>query len=242
MSRQVALETVGDTRVFTSLSEPEPSTRRVVIMSHGFRGDSTGPARTFVDFERLLLNDGFSCFRFDQPGSGNSEGDFRESSFDRWVDTICYFATHFLDRGYEVAMLGQSMGASATLIAAARPELMRRVPCLLLWVPDPKSDVRLDEVESEEGGQRYSTRFWTEARDAEFFSALDRYPGGIHLVYGEHDQFVASDLRHRVVASVNARGSAILELAGEPHSPWTYESSQLVFSEERRFLANYFAP
>ena len=130
-------------------------------MSHGFRGNSTAPARNFVNFERLLIEDGSSCLRFDQPGSGNSEGDFSQSSFDTWIETIVHVASHNLNAGYRVALLGQSMGPTGTMLAAARPELRERVPCVLLWVPDARSTFEDEPGEfGEEGGQRYPTRFW----------------------------------------------------------------------------------
>jgi pimeloyl-ACP methyl ester carboxylesterase len=81
---------------------------------------STGPARAFVDFERLLLEDGFSCLRFDQPSSGNSEGDFVDSFFSAWVETLTGLARRQLDAGNGVALLGQSMGGTATMIAASQ--------------------------------------------------------------------------------------------------------------------------
>ncbi len=241
MIRKVALERIGGASVFTALAEPEQPTQKLIIMAHGFRGSSIGPARTFVDFERRLVGDGFSCLRFDQPGSGNSDGDFFGSSFNRWVDTIAHFASRYLEAGYRVGLLGQSMGATATVIAASRSQLRLRVPCILLWVPDPKSTVEdFDESSGEEGGQRYPTRFWTEARDADFFGCLSSYPGAVHLVYGEDDEYVSPELRQQVIAAVQGRGHPTLVLSGQGHSSWAYQSAQQVFAEQRRFLSTYF--
>lgn len=43
-------ETINNKQVFCILTEPEPSQKKMVIMSHGFRGSSIGPARSFVVF------------------------------------------------------------------------------------------------------------------------------------------------------------------------------------------------
>ena len=143
----------------------------MVIMSHGFRGANDGPGRQFVDFQRLLNKERFSVLRIDLPNSGNSDGDYIDVSYDEWVNTIVYFAKKYLDLGYKVALLGQSMGAAATVVATSKQELKDKIFCLLLWVPgvndgDFKGDY--DEV-FEEGGQKYRGRYWIEAHKADFF-------------------------------------------------------------------------
>jgi pimeloyl-ACP methyl ester carboxylesterase len=206
MRKRVEFVNILGREVFTILAEPDEATNQLLIMAHGFRGNSTGPARGFVDLERLLVADGIACLRFDQPGSGNSDGDFRESSFNLWVETIAELARRNLDAGRRVALLGQSMGASAAMIAAGRPKLRDRIPALVLWVPDPKEDLQhpderyatlIGEVDGyvDEGGQRVRGAFWREAGRAGFYSALEAYPGAIHLVYGEDDVYVPPKTR-----------------------------------------------
>ena len=70
MIRKVFFEKIKGKEVFCYLAEPEKSNKKIIIMSHGFRSSSVGPARTFVNFERKLLQKGYSVFRFDQPSSG----------------------------------------------------------------------------------------------------------------------------------------------------------------------------
>lgn len=65
--RKTYFETINNKQVFCILTEPQTSQKRIIIMSHGFRGSSIGPARSFVDFEKLIVKDGFSLLRFDQP-------------------------------------------------------------------------------------------------------------------------------------------------------------------------------
>ena len=242
MIRRATLETIDDHVIFTLLSEPDVPTGRLVIMAHGFRGNSTGPARSFVNFERRLIEAGYSCLRFDQPGSGNSTGDFAESSFNTWVETLAYLTGRYLHSGFRVALLGQSMGATAAMVAAARPELRDQVPCVLLWVPDPKTGfVASNSSEfQEEEGQLYPERFWAEARDAGFFTSVAQYPGGLHLVYGEHDRYVSPEDKRSVIDAVRATGGELLELPGEDHSPWAYASAQRVFDAQLSFLNRHF--
>ena len=240
MNRDARFETINGTKVFQVLTEPISSRNKIVIMSHGFRGSSTGPARTFVDFERLLVEHGFSSLRFDQPCSGNSEGDFTDSSFNAWVETTAYFALKYLNLGYDVALLGQSMGATVTMVATSYDGLKDKIPCVLLWVPDPKSTyVREGEATSEEGGQKYKEAFWREARDADFFQCLKTYQGRIHLVYGEHDRYISEGLRNQVIAEVKKKDQPFMILPGQEHSPWDFDVAQKVYEIELAFLQKY---
>lgn len=240
MNSQVSFETIKDKKVFQILTGSDSSEKKIVIMSHGFRGSSIGPARTFVDFENLLIQNGFSTLRFDQPCGGNSEGNYIDSSFNEWIETTKYFAKKYLDLGYKVALLGQSMGATTTMIVAAKDELKDKIPCILLWVPDPKSTFTTEGSEiGEEGGQKYKETFWEEARDANFFQCIDEYHGGIHLVYGENDKYISNELRSQVIEEVTKKDQPYMVLQGQDHSQWDFDVAQTVYQEELAFLNKY---
>jgi len=233
-------ETINNKQVFCILTEPEPSQKKIIIMSHGFRGSSIGPARSFVDFESFLVKVGLSVLRFDQPCGGNSEGNYLNSSFDEWVQTTSYFAQKYLDQDYQVVLLGQSMGATSTMVVAGQDKFKSKIPCIILWVPDAKTNtsVKPDQI-YEEGGQKYRGKFWTEARDASFFKAMNNYSGGIHLVYGEYDKYVAKDLREKTIEKVKTKGQPHMILPGQDHSPWDFDAAQQVYKEEIQFLSKY---
>ncbi len=195
-----------------------------------------------MDFARLLASSGYASLRYDQPNSGNSEGDFLQSSFSEWVDTAVYLAKQYLDQGYEVALLGQSMGASTSVIASYREPIRNKISGLLLWVPDPKSTFNKPaEKVFEEGGQLYRGRFWKEARDANFFAALESFSNPIHLVYGEHDRYVEPVLIKQVSEMVQQKGQETLVLPGQDHSPWDPALCQKVYQAELAALDKAFS-
>lgn len=237
VKRSVYFEEVNTKRIFCCLAEPESTTKKIVIMSHGFRGSSIGPARQFVDFEQMLTKNGYSVLRFDQPNCGNSDGDFLQSSFNEWVATIVYFTDKYLKLGYQVTLLGQSMGASATVVATHDPLIAGKIPCILLWVPDPKSNIEeLSGHIYEEGGQKYDGKFWQEAKESNFFECLNSYNGAIHLVYGEIDRYVDQELKNKTIDIVKDKGQKIMVLKGQDHSPWDYDLVQSVFEAELELL------
>ncbi len=234
-------ENINKKKIFQIFTEPKISQKKIVIMSHGFRSSSIGPARTFVNFEKLLLNKGFSVLRFDQPNSGNSEGDFVESSFKEWVDTTTYFSKKYIDMGYKVCLLGQSMGATATMAVTSQVEIKNKIPCIILWVPDPESSFGKDpNIINEEEGQKYKELFWKEAFQTNFFKCLKEFSGGIHLVYGETDKYVTNELRNETIKQVQEKNQPFMILKGQGHSPWKYDICLDVFKEELNFLDKYF--
>jgi len=237
IKEKVWFEIINNKQVFCILSKPENSQNKMVIMSHGFRGSNIGPARTFVDFGRILTENGFSVLRFDQPNSANSEGNYIDSSFREWVKTIAYFGNKYIDMGNEIILLGQSMGATATMIATNEPELKDKVEKLILWVPDPETDFIESHIDvGEEGGQLYRNLFWKEASTMDFFGCLDKYNGKIHLVYGEDDKYVSKELREQTLNEVTKKGGKIMVLEGQNHSSWEFEQTQKVFQEELTFI------
>lgn len=239
---KVFFENIKNKKIFCYLSEPNSSQKKIIIMIHGFRGSNIGPARQFVDFQRLLNNEGFSVLRIDLPNCGNSDGNYLDVSYDEWINTIVYFAKKYLDKDYKVALLGQSMGAAATVIATSKKELKNKIPCILLWVPgvnDGDFTGNREEI-FEEAGQKYKSKFWIETHNADFFKHLQDYKGGIHLVYGEEDKYISKELRDKVIEIVKEKSEPFMILKGQNHSPWKFDMIQNVYNEELEKLKKYF--
>jgi pimeloyl-ACP methyl ester carboxylesterase len=247
MEDSVSFERINGKSIFTVFAKPSRELKKLVIMNHGFKGNSAGASRSFVNFSRLLVSQGIAVLRFDQPNSGNSEGDFVDSSFNEWVETTVYFSKKYLALGYDVSFLGHSMGANTAVIAATRPELKDKISTLLLWAPDPKSDPTewfvkdtkvINKVAGiyEETGQQYRAAFWQEVQEADFFSSLANYSGRIHLVYGENDKFVSEKLKNKVIDEVKVKNQNVMILKGQDHLAWDFDICQQVFNEEFRML------
>ena len=220
-----------------ALALHEASTKKVVIFCHGFRGTSTGPARFFVKAARELEKEGISSVRFDQYGSGNSDGEFEESRFDDWVATTIAIARDYLSNGYEVALFGQSMGAATVINAAAElPELS----CFVAWVPD--ATIRPPECTDEfmaEGGQRVSWDFWRQAHAARTAEKLSLATAPGFIVQCTHDEYVDEANRNAITeAALPQHQVAIFD--GYSHSSWSYEQAEEIIDQSVRSLVASF--
>ncbi len=212
--------------------------KEIVIFCHGFRSSSIGPNRFFVRAARMLAEAGISSLRFDQYGSGNSEGDFLDSSFTDWIETIQSISKHYVNLGYEVALFGQSMGGSAVIVAASQVSGLNSV---VSWSPDPSVDEPIGEETEyyEECGERVGNRFWHEAHNANIPSALSLINIPTYIVQCEDDEYVSPD-NHQAIVS-HARPNHVLEMYhGYPHSRWSFEQATQIIDRSVNFLLKNF--
>jgi alpha-beta hydrolase superfamily lysophospholipase len=206
----------------------------IVIFCHGFRSDSSGPNRFFVNASRLLAEQGISSLRFDQFGSGNSEGEFIESSFNDWVATTAAIGKNYLEKGFRVCLFGQSMGSAAALKAASN---MPGLSAVVAWVPDPnvedfnwpKSGVL------EEAGQIVQASYWQEAHDAHIASAVGKITAPTYIVQCSDDEYVSPE-NHEAIVQAARSDQTIEMLEGHKHSAWTAEQAASVIAKSVDFI------
>jgi uncharacterized protein len=196
----------------------EEDSSAIVMFCHGFRGEKTGPHRTFVRAARRLAALGISSLRFDQYGSGDSAGDFIGSRFDDWVETIRVLAHRQLEQGKRVALFGQSMGGSAVICAAADLPLAAAVA----WVPDASIDRFTPDPRGyvEEGGQRVGNAYWQQAHDADIPARFAEVSAPCYLVFATEDEYVSAGNRTALTSAAKP-ADRIDTFDGYAHSAWT---------------------
>jgi len=213
------------------------NSKSVVIFCHGYRGTNVGPNRFFVTAARQLAERGISSLRFDQYGSGNSEGDFFNSSFIDWIKTTKAIAESYLNQGYKVALFGQSMGGAAVIaIGSELPNLS----AIVAWSPDPNVEkfIAPENGIIEEGGQIVQARFWQEAHDTKVADKLSLIKTSMYIVQCTADEYVNEQNRNAITK--NAQPNHRVEnFEGYSHSKWTLEQSTEIIDKSVNFLAQY---
>jgi len=216
----------------------DAGSKNIVIFCHGFRGSKIGPNRFFVKVARELEKQNISSLRFDQYGSGDSEGDFIDSRFDDWVKTTEEIANNYLSRRYKVSLLGQSMGGSAVLVAASH--LGNKLKSVVAWVPDPSVDVlKIDGEYMEEGGQRVSWDFWKQAHQANIVDCFKKITAPTYIFFCENDEYVSTENQQALI-SVAQSHQKIEILKGYTHSSWAYDQASKVIQNTIQFLVSNF--
>jgi len=221
-----------------AVAHHDAGSKRVVLFCHGFRGTAIGPNRLFVSAARRLEAAGISSLRFDQFGSGDSDGDFIDSSFDDWIATTRSLTADFLGKGYAVALLGQSMGAATVIAVGAE---LPDIAAVVAWVPDPNvEDFEFpDAGYLEEGGQRVQAAYWQEAHDARVAERLAKLKAPALIVQCTDDEYV--DAANRQAISDNALPHhTVVTYPGYGHSNWTYAQAEEVLTNSVNFIIESF--
>lgn len=212
--------------------------KKIVIFCHGFWGSLVGPGRHFVRAARQLAQQGVSSLRFDQYGSGNSEGDFKDSSFGDWVSTIKAVAESYIVQGYQVALFSQSMGGTAAIVAASKvPDLTSSV----VWVPDPKiNPPNPDPSGYDEGaGQIVQSSYWQEAHDSRAAEKLRLIKSPMYIIQCENDQYVTPENQAAIASNAQPQHEVIM-LKGFSHGNWPHKEALKIVDTCVDFLVKSF--
>jgi putative redox protein len=101
------------------LETPDQAVRAYVLFAHCFTCGKDIAAASRIS--RFLVQHGFSVFRFDFTGLGNSDGDFANTNFSSNTEDLLA-AAHFLEQNYQAPelLIGHSLGGAAVLAMAAQ--------------------------------------------------------------------------------------------------------------------------
>ena len=212
--------------------------KKLVVFCHGYRSSTIGPNRFFVRAARKLAEHGISSLRFDQYGSGNSEGDFFDSSFNDWVATTKAIVQEYIGNGYSVALFGQSMGGSTVIVAAAD---LNDLAAVVAWVPDASVD-EFHAPESgiiEESGQIVRASFWQEAHNARVGDRLPDVKAPAYIVQCTADEYVDAANREKLMQNAQPQHT-VESFEGYKHSSWSYEQSEDIIEKSVSFLVKTF--
>jgi len=216
----------------------DAGSKNIVILCHGFRSTKIGPNRFFVKVARELEKQKISSLRFDQYGSGDSEGDFIDSRFNDWVKTTEEIINDYLSKGYKVSLLGQSMGGSLVLVVASH--LGDKLESVVAWVPDPSVDkLNVYGKYMDEGGQRVDWDFWKQAHQANIVSCFKQITAPTYIVFCDKDEYVSAENQQALI-SVTQPHQKIEILKGHTHSSWAYDQASKVIQNTIHFLVSNF--
>lgn len=134
----VTLESEG-LKLFGILHLPEVALHSkvpAVMFCHGFGGNKSGKLRLAVRLAEQLSLAGIASLRIDFRGSGDSEGDFADTTIQTQLEDAKIALEYLLNLptidADRIAIMGRSLGgAIATHLAAATPN----IKALALWCP-----------------------------------------------------------------------------------------------------------
>ncbi|MBO8168258.1 MAG: alpha/beta fold hydrolase [Thermoanaerobacteraceae bacterium] len=98
-----------------------------VNICHGFRGSKEGSGRG-TEFAKILSDEGYPTLLFDFSGTGESEGDFADTTLTNYIDDLGAALDCLEQQGYKrFIIIGRSFGGTTALCRAARDSRIKGI-------------------------------------------------------------------------------------------------------------------
>ncbi len=182
--------------------KPNQDKHPVCLIFHGFTGQKTGTKFSYVQLSRMLEAKGIASFRFDFLGSGESDGNFVDMTFQDELSCARVILEECLkmENCTEIYVLGHSMGgAIASELAKLYPNVIKK---MVLWAPAFNLPEALHyltgQVERaktyDHGGYEISDEFVEDILKRDFYQNLDTYQNELLVIHGTKDTTVPYEI------------------------------------------------
>ena len=119
-----------DKQLVGILHRPQKKCYKGIILCHGLGGNKTERRRLFVEAARKFTRVGYTTLRFDFYGSGDSEGDFSETTITTQIQNLKDAIGFLYSEGCEkICVLGLSLGAAVAILTLVH----KPVDALITW-------------------------------------------------------------------------------------------------------------
>lgn len=170
----------------------------VCIIFHGFTGSNTGTKFSYTQLSRMLETQGIGTIRMDFLGSGQSDLNFKDMTFDDELSCARIILEEVLkmETTTEVYLLGHSMGgAIASELAKLYPNDIQK---MCLWAPAFNLPGAIEYLKGhvkeaptyDHAGFEISNKFVEDIISRDFYKNLDTYKNQLMIIHGTKDTTV----------------------------------------------------
>ncbi len=193
------------------LHEPLLPQYPICIIFHGFTGNKTGTKFSYVQLSRLLAQSGIGTLRMDFLGSGESDLEFKDMTFQDELDCGRLLIEEMKNNSKvtDIYLLGHSMGG------AIASELMKLYPNLIkkacLWAPALNLPEHMDYLKGKQERQEFydhngfkiSNDFVDGITQVKMYEDLGVYKNKLMIIHGTHDMTVPFKISTRYLPLYN---------------------------------------
>jgi dipeptidyl aminopeptidase/acylaminoacyl peptidase len=215
-----------------------------VALLHGFTGQHIEPDRLFVQAARHLAGSGFAVLRFDFDGSGDSDGDFEESTVltevaDAVVALDWLAQQPGIDAG-RIGVVGLSLGGCVTALLAGQDA---RIKAAVFWNAVALPDHHFKDLPQDGilGGLRIGPESLKTFFGLDIAGTLRRYAGPGLVIRGTADLHVSQEEAEALQAALGERGE-LRCIAGADHTFLHPDWRREVFAITSDWLAEHLKP
>jgi len=216
----------------------------IVVFFHGFTGNKTEHAGHFRNFSRILFNNNISSVRFDYFGNGESDGEFKDFTFDTLIEDseqiIEYVRVNYNNK--RIVLLGFSMGgAVAAMMAAKHPEIDK----IILWSPAGNIIEHIKKYYEDlpknnnnnviiGGFFELSKEMYDSLQNYDTYRDFNKYPGKVLIIQGEKDLTVKPDISKKYMDLAMHSNYIMINNAG--HGYDKIDERDILYSESLKYL------
>lgn len=174
----------------------------ICIIFHGFTGCNTGTKFSYVQLSRMLEEYGIGTLRMDFLGTGESDLNFRDMTFDDELSCARIILEEVLKMPTttSVYLLGHSMGgALASELAKLYPNDIQK---MCLWAPAFQLPEAVEYLKGtnviadyyDHNGFEISNLFVEDIVSRDFYKDLNTYKNQLMIIHGTEDKTVPFDI------------------------------------------------
>ena len=227
-----------------------------IILVHGFVGSKVGEHRLFVKAARYFSVQGYTVFRFDFSGCGESEGDYSSVMVTQQIkelqSAIDYVSSYEIVDENEITVIGHSLGGAVSSLTAA---VDSRIKKLILWSPvaRPFKDITritgLKAVQNALQNGKYdyqgfylSHTFFQDLKQHNPLTDIESFKGDTLVIHASQDKDVPKENGHDYYTALRKRNtkqkSNILFIENADHTFSSYGYEIQLFELTYEWLVN----
>jgi len=217
---------------------------KLVIFYHGFTGNKSEHAYIFRDFSRVLSKNNISSLRMDYYGNGESNGSFKEFTFDSLVSDANCILNYALTIKKSIVVLGFSLGgALASLLSVTRKS---DINSIIMWNPAGnifhhiktyyESSLKTINSFSKDGLFELSIEMVKSLDNYEIYKDIETYTKPVLIISGMEDKVVPFE----VVNSFKNKyiNSILYQMEGAGHGFDKASERELLYKLSLEFIRN----
>lgn len=248
MERGVTFENCRGDKLAGVLHAPDRGPSRAgVALCHGM--ESNKSSAKISAMSQFLGDRGLTALRFDFAGSGESSGDFADTSYSRHVDDLRAAVTCLLNVGVtRVGLIGSSMGGSVALLYAGTAESMAGV--VTIAAPSDPLEIVQQLVTCEERkaweergftdyhGHRINRTLLDDVRKLDILDTATRISCPVLVIHGDADETVPVNQAYRLYEALETE-KELLILPGAGHRLSAPEDMTRAISAAQQWIVRY---
>ena len=230
------------------LDYPENFNGEIVVFFHGFTGNKSEHAYHFRNFSRILSKDGYASLRMDFSGNGESDGEFKDFTFDTMMSEAKQMVEYAfkLEGVKKVSVLGFSMGGAVASIMSS--VYQNRLSKVILWsaAANIREHIRMYFEKGKElpnGNKLIATYFelskemYDTIEKCYPMEGIEKYTNPVLLCHGRNDQ--AIDYMFSMRYAVKYPNAQVHIIDGAGHGYDKVEERDELYSKSLEFLNFY---